>query len=48
MNYCNIFILLHLYIQISAVTAQSLTVYKDSVCKTCDAMDGNIKVLIVK
>nr|SVE76709.1 EOG090X0FS7 [Daphnia longispina] len=28
---------------ISAVTAQSLTVYKDSVCKTCDAMDGNIK-----
>ncbi|KZS19601.1 Uncharacterized protein APZ42_013910 [Daphnia magna] len=28
---------------ISAVTAQSLTVYKDSVCKTCDAMDSNIK-----
>nr|SVE94562.1 EOG090X0FS7 [Simocephalus serrulatus] len=28
---------------ISAVTAQSLTVYKDSVCKTCDAMDANIK-----
>nr|SVE74505.1 EOG090X0FS7 [Daphnia barbata] len=28
---------------ISAVSAQSLTVYKDSVCKTCDAMDSNIK-----
>nr|SVE93320.1 EOG090X0FS7 [Moina brachiata] len=28
---------------ISAVTAQSLSVYKDSVCKTCDAMDANIK-----
>nr|SVE73254.1 EOG090X0FS7 [Ceriodaphnia reticulata] len=28
---------------ISAVTAQSLIVYKDSVCKTCDAMDANIK-----
>nr|SVE77928.1 EOG090X0FS7 [Daphnia lumholtzi] len=28
---------------ISAVTAQSLTVYKESVCKTCDAMDSNIK-----
>jgi len=29
---------------ISAVTAESLSVYRDSVCKTCDAMDGNIKV----
>jgi len=28
---------------ISAVTAESLAVYKDSVCKTCDAMDANIK-----
>jgi len=28
---------------ISAVTAESLSVYKDSVCKTCDAMDANIK-----
>jgi hypothetical protein len=35
-------------LQISAVTAQSLSVYKDSVCKTCDAMDGNIKVIIMK
>ena len=31
--------------QISAVTVESLTVYKDSVCKTCDAMDANIKVI---
>nr|SVE92714.1 EOG090X0FS7 [Megafenestra aurita] len=30
---------------ISAVTAQSLTVYKDSVCKTCDSMDANIKAM---
>lgn len=28
------------------MTAQSLTVYKDSVCKTCDAMDSNIKVYV--
>ncbi|KAK2702006.1 hypothetical protein QYM36_019392 [Artemia franciscana] len=29
--------------QISAVTSESLDVYKDSVCKACDLMDSNIK-----
>jgi len=34
----------YLFFQVSALTVDCLEIYRDAVCKTCDAVDSNIKV----